>query len=81
MTDLVSVVIPTFNRFDILMTTIQSVKAQTYSNIEILVVNDNSNEGAYYDYDWTGNGIRIIHLESNTKEILFMLRFGYQSVH
>ena len=75
MTDLVSVVIPTFNRFDILMTTIQSVKAQTYGNIEIIVVNDNSNEGAYYEYDWAVNGIHIIHLESNTKEI-----FGYACV-
>lgn len=70
--DLVSVVIPTFNRFDILMTTIQSIQSQTYDNIEIIVVNDKSNETAYYDYDWAGNGVRIVHLERNTKEL-----FGY----
>jgi cellulose synthase/poly-beta-1,6-N-acetylglucosamine synthase-like glycosyltransferase len=34
--ELVSVVIPTFNRFKYLLKTIESVKKQTYSNIEII---------------------------------------------
>ena len=75
MTGLVSVIIPTFNRFKFLMNTIQSVKAQTYENIEIIVVNDNSTEGAYYSYDWASNGIRIIHTVCNSKDI-----FGYACV-
>lgn len=38
---LVSVIIPTYKRSDFLCTTIDSVLAQTYPNIEIIVVDDN----------------------------------------
>ena len=70
--DKVSVVIPTYNRFNYLLNTIKSVKEQTYKNIEIIVVNDNSIQSEYYDYDWETNNIKIIHLEKNSKVI-----FGY----
>ena len=40
----VSVIIPTFNRFKYLMNTIESVKKQTYNNLEIIVVNDKSTQ-------------------------------------
>lgn len=68
----VSVIIPTFNRFKFLLNTIKSIKEQTYLNIEIIVVNDKSIEKEYYDYDWEGNKIKIIHLDKNSKSI-----FGY----
>ena len=48
--DKVSVIIPTYNRFNYLLNTINSVKNQTYSNIEIIVVNDCSLEIEYYKY-------------------------------
>ena len=35
-------------------------------------MNDCSTEKEYYDYNWKDNGINIIHLEKNSKEI-----FGY----
>jgi glycosyltransferase involved in cell wall biosynthesis len=38
---MVSVIIPTYGRSDMLMRAINSVKSQTYANIEILVVDDN----------------------------------------
>ena len=38
---LVSVVIPTYKRSDTLIRAINSVKNQSYKNIEILVVDDN----------------------------------------
>lgn len=41
MNDLVSVVIPTYNRYDQLFRAINSVLSQTYNNIEIIVVDDN----------------------------------------
>lgn len=72
--DLVSAVIPTFNRFKFLLNAIQSIKLQTYSNIEIVVVNDCSTEREYYEYNWKENNINIIHLEKNSKEL-----FGYVS--
>ena len=68
----VSVIIPTFNRFKYLMNTIESVKKQTYNNLEIIVVNDRSTQKEYYDYDWNADNIIIIHLEQNSKQ-----KFGY----
>ena len=70
----VSVIIPTFNRFKYLLNTIKSVNEQTYPNLEIIVVNDKSTQGEYYDYDWNANNIIIIHLGQNTKD-----KFGYAS--
>lgn len=72
MTDKVSVVIPTYNRFNYLLNTIKSIEQQTYKNIELIIVNDCSTDNAYYIYDWTKRNIIIKHLESNTKN-----RFGY----
>ena len=68
----VSVIIPTFNRFKYLLNTIESVKKQTYNNLEIIVVNDKSTEKEYYNYDWGTNNITIIHLNENSKQ-----NFGY----
>jgi glycosyltransferase involved in cell wall biosynthesis len=66
--DKVSVIIPTYNRFKYLLNAIKTVKEQTYSNIEIIVVNDSSLEREYYEYDWKENGIIIIHLKENSKK-------------
>lgn len=63
----VSVVIPTYNRFNCLLDAIQSIKDQTYPNVEIIVVNDCSSQKEYYDYDW--KDIKVIHLEQNSKSI------------
>jgi glycosyltransferase involved in cell wall biosynthesis len=46
--DLVSVVIPTYNRFASLLAAIASVKAQTHTNVEIIVVDDGSPDPAYH---------------------------------
>ena len=70
--DKISVIIPTYNRFNFLLNTIKSIKEQTYKNIEIIVVNDCSQEKEYYKYDWKINNIIIIHLEENSKN-----KFGF----
>ena len=67
----VSVVIPTYNRFSYLQNAIQTIRNQTYKNIEIIVVNDCSTQREYYEYDWQAD-IKIIHLDKNTKSL-----FGY----
>lgn len=43
----VSVVIPTYNRYELLLQTIASVKGQTYDDYEIIVVDDGSTEKEY----------------------------------
>lgn len=68
----VTAIIPTFNRFKYLMNTIKSIKEQTYSNMEIIVVNDCSTEKEYYEYNWEENGVTILHLDENSKT-----KFGY----
>ena len=73
----VSVVIPTFNRFKFLLNTIKSVKEQTYKNIELIVVNDCSTEEEYYTYNWEKNGIKIIHLLQNSKQLLGFVSVGF----
>ena len=69
---LVSVIIPTYNRFNYLLNTIKYVKEQTYKNIEIIVINDCSTQDEYYNYNWEEQNINIIHLNENTKK-----KFGY----
>lgn len=66
MNPLVSIIIPTYNRFKVLLKTIESVKNQTYKNIEIIVVNDCSTEKEYYSHNW--NGVKIIHLPENSRK-------------
>lgn len=75
----VSVIIPTFNRFKYLLNTIESVKKQTYTNLEIIVVNDCSTQKEYYNYDWDANNVSIIHLDQNSKQKFgFACPGGYQ---
>lgn len=70
--ELVSVVIPTYDRFNYLLNTISSVKRQTYPNIEIIVVNDCSTQEEYYRYDWAKDNVNIVHLPVNSK-----VKFGF----
>ena len=45
---LVSVIIPSFNRYSYLQNAVESVINQSYKNIEVFVVNDESTEENYY---------------------------------
>lgn len=69
--ELVSVVIPTYNRFKYLLETIKSIRRQTYPSIEIIVVNDNSTEPEYYSHDF-GTDVKIVNLKKGSKEL-----YGY----
>jgi hypothetical protein len=42
-----SVIIPTYNRYDLLLKCIESVKSQTYKDLEIIVINDCSDDNRY----------------------------------
>ena len=47
---MISVIIPSYNRYDKLCNAIHSVKAQTYKNYEIIVVDDSSTDSRYMNY-------------------------------
>ena len=69
---MISIIIPTYNRFPYLLNSIKSVKEQTYKNIEIIVVNDNSDDIRYKKYLKSTDKMKVIHLDINTKK-----KFGY----
>jgi glycosyltransferase involved in cell wall biosynthesis len=77
MTDKVSVIIPTYNRFQYVLNAIESIQYQTYPNVEIIVVNDKSTQEEYYTHPWGGDGVTIIHLPENTKSMFGFACAGY----
>ena len=64
MSNLISVVIPTYNRFDYLLNALKSVENQTYKNYEIIIINDGSDDERYYNYEFSQD-IKLINLEKN----------------
>ena len=72
MKDKITIIIPTYNRFNYLLNAIKSAKNQTYQNTEIIIVNDCSTQEEYYHYKF--EGCIVIHLEMNSKK-----RFGHAS--
>jgi GT2 family glycosyltransferase len=76
--DSVSVIIPSYNRYQLMLNAVKSVKEQTYKNIEIIVVNDCSPEKEYYDNSNNIlNGVIMIHLEENSRNKLGYPCAGY----
>ncbi|MEH2068022.1 MAG: glycosyltransferase [Nostoc sp.] len=60
----VSVIIPTYQRADLISETIESVLAQTYTDYEIIVVNDGSTDNTKEVLAEFGDWITVIHQEN-----------------
>jgi hypothetical protein len=60
MPPLVSVIIPTWNRWEMLRLTIESVLAQTYAPVEIIVVDDGSTDATAEGLRAYGDRLRVI---------------------
>ena len=68
---LISVIIPTYNRYENLHQSIRSVLDGTYKNIEIIVVNDKSTDIRYYDGSlekYSSSNVKVIHLDENMRQ-------------
>lgn len=74
---LVSVIIPTFNRFITLNNLIESILNQTHKNIEIIVVNDGSTDKRYYQENDNFKIVNLIHLPTNSKILFGFPNIGY----
>lgn len=64
---LISIIVPAYNIEEYLPKTLDSILAQTYSNLEIIVVNDGSKDGTgsvIDDYAARDSRIRAIHKEN-----------------
>jgi glycosyltransferase involved in cell wall biosynthesis len=72
MEELVSVIISSYNRYDLLLNAIESVKKQTYKNIEIIVIDDGSSDEKYRK---SIVGVNIVNLGDNNSRN----KLGYPS--
>ncbi len=63
----ISVIVPTYNRVDFLCRCVDSILAQNYNNIEIIIINDcstdNTTEVVNQKY---GNNSKVIYIENET---------------
>ena len=59
-TYLFSVVIPTFNRLELLKQAIGSVMAQTFGDYEIIVVDDGSSDGTINYCETLGGRVKVL---------------------
>ena len=67
--NLVSVIIPTYNIQYFLDSTLESIVNQTYKNLEIILIDDCSNDGTYQKIiKWADKDSRIVYrqLEKNS---------------
>lgn len=67
---LVSVIIPSYQRFEQVKESIDSVLAQSYTNTEVIVIDDCSTDNRYRTLDtiYINKNIKIIHLSINMKD-------------
>ncbi len=68
MKGLVSVIIPTYNRYELLNHSIKSVLANTYKEVEVIVINDCSTDPRYYSGELEKHDkTTVIHLPVNMR--------------
>lgn len=71
---ILSVIIPSYNRYDCLIRAINSVLQTGNQDLEIVVVNDCSDDPRYYQKI---EGVTIVHLEKNTAQLLGFKSDGF----
>ncbi len=80
MDPLVSIVIPVYNGANYMREAIDSALAQTYSNIEVIVVNDGSNDDGATKKIAKSYGDKIRYFEKKNGGVSTALNFGIQKM-
>ena len=73
---LISVIIPSYNRFEYLLNALDSIKGQTFEDYEIIIVNDGSSDERYNNYNF-GQKIKKIDLKVNQKQQIGFVSDGH----
>lgn len=81
MEDTVSVVIPTYNRFEACCRAVRAAVSQTRPPLEVIVVDDASTDARYAAHDWSSRGsthvtVRYLRLPVNSRSV-----YGYANPH
>lgn len=79
---MISIIMPVYNSEKYLSTAIMSVLNQTYTNFELLLIDDGSNDDSGKICDWFGkkdNRIRVFHKENDG--VCSARNFGLQKSH
>lgn len=76
----VSIIIPVYNGSDYLSSAIDSAIAQTYSNIEVIVVNDGSTDGGKTDRMARSYGDRIRYFDKQNGGVSSALNLGVREM-
>ena len=63
----VSVVIPTYNRYEYLLNAVNSVKNQDFKEFEIIIINEGSTDKNYYEKNLNDLNIKQIDIKKNQK--------------
>ena len=80
-TPLVSIIIPVYNGSDYLAEAIDSALAQTYQNIEIIVVNDGSCDDGQTEHIALSYGTKIRYYKKENGGVSSALNFGIEKMH
>lgn len=78
---IVSIIIPVYNGSNFIKDAIDSALNQTYKNIEIIVVNDGSNDQGKTEYIAKTYGKRIRYYFKNNGGVASALNFGITQMH
>ena len=76
----VSIIIPVYNGSNYLKEAIESALAQTYDNVEVLVVNDGSNDGGATEQIALSYGERIRYFKKENGGVASALNVGIQNM-